>query len=416
MLRTLIILLISFFFPCLMAVCSNEKDDPDKKVEKIHDKIVSIDSHTDTPLRLQQTGFDISKRHDPVKDHSKVDFPRMREGRLDAAFFAVFVSQGKRDSQGFEKAREKADILFDTIYKAVDSNRDIAGIAFTPSDARKLKKHGKSAVFIGMENGYPIGKDIDLVKVYYEKGARYITLCHTKNNDICDSSTDTAEFNGLSEFGKNVVLMMNRVGMMVDVSHVSDKSFYDVLSISKAPVIASHSCSRAMCNNPRNLNDSMLVALAKNGGVIQMCILSEYVKTPPPNPERDSARAAVRKKYGNFDDLDEEKLKAARKEWYSIDDIYPRKMATVSDVIDHIDHIVKLAGIDHVGIGTDFDGGGGVEGCFDASQMKNITKELLKRGYSESDIRKIWGGNFLRVMKKVNKVSMEINKPCPCGS
>ena len=280
---------------------SDKEKDIDKRVDKLHQKILSIDSHTDTPLRLQQKDFDISKRHDPVKDHSKVDFPRMREGRLDAAFFGVFVSQGKRDFNGNAAAKQKADVLFDTICSMLARNKDIAGLALTPEDAWKLKRQGKSAVFIGIENGYPIGTNIDLVKTYYEKGARYITLCHTKNNDICDSSTDTVEFNGLSEFGTNVVLMMNKVGMMIDVSHISDKSFYDVLSVSKAPVIASHSCARALCNNHRNLSDSMLVALAENDGVIQMCILSDYVKTPLPNPSRDSARAAVRKKFRDFE-------------------------------------------------------------------------------------------------------------------
>ena len=394
---------------------SGQETDLDKKVEKIHNKILSVDSHTDTPLRLQTKGFNISERHDPVKDHSKVDFPRMREGMLDGAFFAVFVSQGKRSFEGNEKAKQKADVLFDTLYSMLSRNKDVAGLALTPEDAWKLKRKGKSAVFIGIENGYCIGNDIELVKTYYNKGARYITLCHTKNNDICDSSTDTVEFNGLSEYGRNVVLMMNKVGMMIDVSHISDKSFYDVLSISKAPVIASHSCARALCDNPRNLSDSMLVALAKNDGVIQMCILSDYVKTPPPNPGRDSARAAIRKKYVSWDNLDEETLKTARKEWYAIEDQFPQKLATVSDVVDHIDHIVKVAGIDHVGIGTDFDGGGGVTGCFDVSGMKNITGELLVRGYSEDDIGKIWGGNLMRVMKKVDKLSKTINKPCPCS-
>jgi membrane dipeptidase len=284
------LLLIFLFLPGMKIFCSNDTADIYKKAGKIHDRILSVDSHTDTPLRLQQAGFDISKRHDPVKDHSKVDFPRMKEGRLDAAFFGVFVPQGKRNPEASQKAKQKALILFDTIYSMLAKNHDIAGLALSPDDAWKLKKQGKSAVFIGVENGYPIGTDIDMVKGLYDKGARYITLCHTKNNDICDSSTDTTEFNGLSEFGVNVVKVMNRLGMMVDVSHISDKSFYDVLSVSKAPVIASHSCSRALCNNPRNLSDSMLVALAKNDGVIQVCILSDYVKTPLPNPSRDSAR------------------------------------------------------------------------------------------------------------------------------
>jgi membrane dipeptidase len=414
--KKLISTLLSGILIFTVAVKASEKDkDINKRVEKIHRKILSVDSHTDTPLRLMQSGFDISKRHEPVKDHSKVDFPRMREGKLDAAFFGVFVSQGKRNYEGNANAKQKADVLFDTICTMLGRNKDIAGLALTPEDAWKLKRQGKSAVFIGIENGYPIGNDLELIKTYYNKGARYITLCHTKNNDICDSSTDTTEFNGLSEFGTNVVKMMNKVGMMIDVSHISDKSFFDVLSITKAPVIASHSCSRALCDNPRNLSDSMLVALAANGGVIQMCILSDYVNTPLPNPRRDSARAAVRKKFGDFDKLNDDEMKAARKEWYAIEDIFPQKLATVSEVVNHIDHIVKVAGIDHVGIGTDFDGGGGVAGCFDVSEMKNITKELLLRGYSENDIRKIWGGNLMRVMKQVAKLSKTINKPCACG-
>ena len=198
---------------------------------------------------------------------------------------------------------------------------------------------------------------------------------------------------------------MNRLGMMIDVSHVSDQSFYDVLKLSKTPVLASHSCSRALCDNPRNLTDDMLRALAANNGVVQMCILSDYVKKPLPNPERDSARQAVRKKYNNFQDLKDEQWDAASAEWHALDTKYLHTLATVSDVIDHIDHMVKIAGIDHVGIGTDFDGGGGVEGCKDASQMGNITLELVKRGYTEKDIKKIWGGNLMRVMRDVEKAN-----------
>jgi membrane dipeptidase len=207
---------------------------------------------------------------------------------------------------------------------------------------------------------------------------------------------------------------MNKTGMMVDVSHISDKSFYDVIALSKAPVIASHSCARALCDNPRNMNDDMLRALAKNGGVIQMCILSAYVKKQNPNPVRDSAFARLRKKYQNYENLSKAETEKANKEWDALDDLYPQPLATVSDVVDHIDHIVKIAGFDHVGIGTDFDGGGGVTGCFDVSQMKNITRELLKRGYTTRDIRKIWGGNLMRVMRKVSKIARKLNPECNC--
>jgi membrane dipeptidase len=198
-----------------------------------------------------------------------------------------------------------------------------------------------------------------------------------------------------------VVKKMNRVGMMIDVSHISDSSLCDVLKISKAPIIASHSCSRAMCDNPRNLTDEDLRGIAKNGGVVQMCILTDYVKTPDPNPARDSARVALRLKYNNFQELTPEQEKAGHIEWREIDKKYPQKLASVEDVVDHIDHIVKVVGIDYVGIGTDFDGGGEVSGCYDVSQMKNITLELVKRGYTEEQIRKIWGGNFMRVFKAV---------------
>jgi len=194
---------------------------------------------------------------------------------------------------------------------------------------------------------------------------------------------------------------MNRLGVMIDVSHASDQSFYDVLKMSKVPVIASHSCARALCDNPRNLTDDMLKALAANDGVVQMCILSDYVKKPIPSPERDSARKEIRKKYNNFQDLTDAQWEVASAEWHAIDAEFPRQLASVSDAVDHIDYMVKIAGIDHVGIGTDFDGGGGLSDCKDVSQLGNITLELLKRGYSEKDIKKIWGGNLMRVMSEV---------------
>jgi membrane dipeptidase len=387
----------------------------EKKAAIIHQAVLTIDSHTDTPLRMIQKGFDMSVRHDARKEYSRIDFPRMKDGGLDGAFFGVFVSQGPRNPEAYEKVRLKAIMLFDTIDAVVRRNHDLAESALSPDDAIRLKKIGKRAVFIGIENGYAIGKDLSLISTFYLRGSRYITLCHSKNNDICDSSTDTVEHNGLCPFGKEVVIEMNHVGMMIDVSHMSDKSLKDVLLVSKTPVIASHSCSRALCDNPRNLTDELLRAIAKKGGVIQMCILSDYVKTPLPNPSRDSARASIRKKYNDFDGLSDDEMKAARKEWNSINDKFPQKLATVSDVIDHIDHIVKVAGINHVGIGTDFDGGGGVTGCFDVSEMGNITIELVKRGYSKNEIRKIWGGNLMRVMKRTDKIAMQYKRNCQCN-
>jgi membrane dipeptidase len=261
------------------------------------------------------------------------------------------------------------------------------------------------SILLGMENGYPIGNDLALLDTFYNEGIRYITLCHSDNNDICDSSTDSAEFNGLSKFGVEVVKKMNQLGIMVDLSHASDETFYQVVEVSRAPVIASHSCARALCDHPRNLTDDMLLRLKENGGVIQMCILSRYVRPPVPNPQRDSAKQAVYLEHGDYYSLDDEGKAAFLEDWYQVDYDFPPILATVSDVVDHIDHIVEVAGIDHVGIGTDFDGGGGVEGCYDVSGMGNITLELVKRGYTAAQIRKIWSGNLMRVMKEVEKAS-----------
>jgi len=393
-------------FISLLAVnklSAQKEQNLESKAARIHQSAFTVDSHTDTPLNFLNKRYDISKDNSQTVSRSSVDFPRMRAGGLDAAFFAVFIGQGPRTAEGNAKAKVKAETIFDSIYASVNRNNNISGIATSQAEAMKLVKKKKSVVFIGVENGYPIGSDLSNVKHFYDRGARYITLCHSKNNDICTSSTDTANTKGLSDFGILVVEEMNHLGMMIDVSHVSDQSFFDVMKLSKVPVIASHSCARSLCDNPRNLNDDMLRALAANNGVVQMCILSDYVKKPLPNPERDSVRLAVRKKYNNFQDLTDAQWEVASAEWHTIDEKYPHQLATVSDVVDHIDYMVKIAGIDHVGIGTDFDGGGGVEGCKDVSQMGNITLELVKRGYSEKDIKKIWGGNLMRVMNEVDK-------------
>jgi len=401
--RSIFLLFISMLtFNCISA---QNKNTTEAKAARIHQAAFTVDSHTDAPLNFLNKKYDISIDNSKALSHTCVDFPRMREGGLDAAFFAVFTSQGPRTAEGNAKAKAKAEIIFDSIYASVTRNSNISGIATSQAEAIKLVKQNKSVVFIGVENGYPIGNDLSNVKHFYDRGARYITLCHTKNNDICTSSTDTANKTGLSNFGIEVVREMNRLGMMIDVSHVSDQSFYDVLKLSKAPVIASHSCARALCDNPRNLTDDMLRALDANNGVVQMCILSDYVKKPFPNPVRDSLRQTIRKKYNNFQDLTDGQWEIAITEYHSFDDKFPQQLANVQDVIDHIDHMVKIAGIDHVGIGTDFDGGGGVDGCKDVSQMGNITLELLKRGYSEKDIKKIWGGNLMRVLRDAEKGS-----------
>jgi membrane dipeptidase len=386
----------------LITGCGNEEQRLIKRANRIHASVLIVDTHCDTPMEFAHSDFDLGVRH---KDGS-VDFPRMKEGGLDAEFFAVFTGQGPRDDSSLNNVYKRALEIFDAIHKNVEKNSVVAEMAYTADDAYRLKKAGKIAVFIGIENGYPVGRDLSRVKQFYDLGARYITLSHSRNNDICDSSTDPKgpENNGLSAFGTEVVKEMNRLGIMVDVSHISDKAFYDVLKVSKAPVIASHSSCRALCENKRNMDDKMLLALKANGGVIQICILSNYLKTPEPNPELESKLAEVRQKYGDYNLLSDDKKKLMRSEFREIEKNY-KKFATVQDAVDHIEHVIQVIGVDYVGIGTDFDGGGGIEGCKTVAEMKNITIELLKRGYSTQDIAKIWGGNVMRVLRKVEEIS-----------
>jgi membrane dipeptidase len=395
-----------FLIPAVIFLISGCKSSEEKlidKAERIHSSILTVDTHCDTPMNFAESDFDLGVWH----EEGCVDFPKMKAGGLHSEFFAVFIPQGVRNDSAFDAVHDKALQVFDAIHNDVRNNSKVAEIALTPDDAYRIKKDGKIAAFIGLENGYPIGKDISRIKQYYDLGARYITLAHTRNNDLCDSSTDPAgpENGGLSPLGEKVVAEMNRLGMMVDVSHISDEAFYDVLKISKAPVIASHSSCRALCGSPRNLTDDMLLNLKDNGGVIQICILSSYLKTPEPNPEMDAMLNQVNLKFGDFDKLSADSQKMMRDEYRVIQKNY-EKLATVKDIVDHIDHAVQVIGIDHVGIGTDFDGGGGVEGCRSAADMKNITVELLRRGYSKADIEKIWSGNIMRVMRRVQEISL----------
>jgi membrane dipeptidase len=370
----------------------------------LHRRMLTVDTHCDTPFNLLRTDWKIGDRHDGADRRSgKIDLPRMREGGLDAEFFAAFVGQGPRTPEGYARAKDRALQAIEAVRKMTEEYPSEIGLALIPDDARRLKKEGLLSAFIGMENGYPLGLDVSLVEFFFDRGVRYVTLCHSSDNDICDSSTDRRDpqDNGLSDFGRKIVEECNRVGMMVDISHASDKSFFDVLAVTKAPVIASHSSARAVCDNPRNLSDDMLRALARNGGVIQICFLSAYVKAPVPNPERDAAMKALEAKYGSLRTVQDEVLRAqAMAEREAVNQKFPPDRATVADLVDHIGHVKKVIGVDHVGIGTDFDGGGGVDGCDDVSGMIHVTEELIRRGYTDREIEKIWGGNFIRVFQK----------------
>ena len=404
-------MILSLIFSCAsdLSKIDSEKELIEKALD-IHNRVLTLDTHADTPLRMIQPGFDLSERHDPNETGSKLDYPRMVEGGLDAVFFAAFVAQDIRNDDGHNRAKNLCLQMIDSVITSTNRNSDMVGLALNPEDAYSLEKEGKRAIYIGIENGYPIGNDLSNISLYYKKGVRYITLVHSSNNDLADSSTDSngPEHEGLSDFGNEVVKEMNRLGIMVDVSHGSDSLFYDTIALSKAPIIASHSNARKVTNHERNMTDEMLKLMAKNGGVVQLTMLSNYLREVPPNAEKDSAIAALRSSMKPVAKMTEEEQNEARESIKKLNDMFPVPLANVKNVVDHIDHIVNVAGIDHVGIGCDFDGGGGIEGVFDASEVMNITIELVRRGYSEDQIEKIWGGNLIRVFKEVQAIAEKI--------
>lgn len=320
--------------------------------KSIHQRIITIDSHTDTPM-IFPGEFNIGE-----KEGGKVNLPFMEEGRIDATFMVAYIPQGKRDEEALRMATDYAIERLNQVIRQQALNPGRMAIATTPQQILETKRQGKKAICLGIENGYALGKRIENLHMFKDMGVSYITLCHNGDNDICDSARGKGEWNGLSPFGKEVVKEMNRLGIMVDISHAAESSFYDALETSQAPIIASHSSARLLCDHPRNLTDDQLRALAAHGGVAQICL------------------------YKGFINEDAEK-------------------ASLTDAIRHINHIVNLVGIDHVGIGSDFDGDGEVIGCSATNELINITVRLLEEGYTEEDIRKIWGGNLLRVMTSV---------------
>jgi len=386
----------------------------------IHERALTMDTHADISPNFASDKDDVSS----PENKRQVTLPKMRKGGLDAEFFAVFTPVGVRTDSAYENAYRNARNLFDAIHRLPTNYPDQIDIAYTAADVVRIHKSGKLVACIGVENGYPIGTDLGRLKEFYDKGARYITLTHTDHNQICDTSTprdDEAKelYGGLSPFGVRVVQEMNRLGIMVDVSHTSKKATLAALALSKAPVIASHSGADAINKNPRNVDDETLQAIKARGGVVQVVSLADYIKTRQDSPERVAALDALRREYGlpegrgagarqAMQALTQEQRTRYRATMAEINVKFPRPQVTLQDMVDHIDHIVKVIGVDYVGIGSDFDGGGGVTGWNGADDAFNITLELVKRGYTEDDIRKIWGENLLRVWREVERVAKEL--------
>lgn len=400
------------------AACTGDRpealsdEELEAKARAIHERVLTIDTHDDIPFNFATDEVDPGVRGD-----RQVDLPKMREGGLDAAFFIVYVGQTERTPENYEEAKAQAMVKFNAIHRMTDSlYSDQIELAYTADDVERIHASGKLVALIGIENGYVIGKDLSLLERYHGLGARYITLAHGGHNDIADSATPRenlgdgeSEHDGVSAFGEEVIAEMNRLGIMVDVSHISKAASLDAMRLSRAPVIASHSSTRALCDHPRNMDDEQLRALKENGGVMQTVAFRNYVKEAP--PEKIAARDAIRaafgiEGFGSFQALTDEQHDDYRAQIAALDETWPSP--NVQDFVDHIDHAVALIGIDHVGISSDFDGGGGVEGWDDASESFNVTLELVRRGYTEEEIAKLWGGNLLRVLRAVEGVAAEM--------
>ena len=323
---------------------------------RLHQHMLTLDSHCDTPMFF---GEDI--HFDQRDPKILVDLHKMTEGHLDASIMVAYLPQGERNEETYKAVTAKTNELLDGIERLTLANRQHIGLARTPDDLYQLKHESKKAIMMGIENGYAIGRDLSLIEKFRQRGVDYMTLCHNGDNDICDSARGQSEHGGLSEFGREVVREMNRVGMMVDLSHAAESSFWDALKLSQVPIVCSHSSCRALCDHPRNLTDEQMRALAEVGGVMQITLYNGFLRTDG--------------------------------------------KATILDAVRHINHAVQIMGIEHVGIGTDFDGDGGVPGVANASELINLTRLLRQVGYSNEQLRLLWGENFLRVMRQAQSYS-----------
>lgn len=387
------------------------------KARAIHQRVLTLDTHND----IDPANF-TAERNYTQRLRNQVNLPKMEDGGLDASFFIVFV--GQKDDftpAGYAAAYEQAMQKFAAIHRLTDEIApDRIGLALTPDDVRRIAASGRKVALIGVENGYPLGTDLANIKKFFDLGGRYLSLAHNGHSQFSDSNTGEREgwkWNGLSPLGKQAIAEMNRVGIMIDVSHPSKASMMQALELTKAPIIASHSAVRALCDHSRNLDDEQLRALKANGGVAQIVAFSSYVKCDQRMPpERMPALRQLAQEVGlvgfNADavtTLPPDKRAIYEKRLAEINQQYPAPpRATVKDFVNHIDYAVKIMGIDHVGISSDFDGGGGVDGWNDASETFNVTLELVRRGYTEEQIAKIWSGNLLRVMGEVQKVAKSL--------
>jgi len=396
------ILLVCSLAPVPLFSSQRPPAEAEKTADKVLQEAIIIDTHADTPQMMLDEGYDLAQPDSPFM----VSIPKMRQGHLGAEFLSIWVQVGWPKQDLIHRALD----LVDVVYEQIGRHSDVLGLATTADEIVRLHLQGKFAILLGIEGGHIIQDDLRALDIYDRLGVRYMTLTHTANTDWADSSGDQPKWNGLTDFGKQVVERMNRLGMMVDISHVSDKTFYDTLAVSKAPVIASHSSCRALCDVPRNMTDDMIRALAKNGGVMDINFYSGFLSPDfaaaykKLAPQIRAEESAAEKQYANDP-------KRRFQEIWKIGERYASQISAPSYTLiaDHIEHAVQVGGIDHVGLGSDFDGiDSAPKGMEDVSKLPDLVRELARRGYSERDLKKILGSNLLRVMRQVESVSREM--------
>ncbi|MBO0494243.1 dipeptidase [Pseudomonas sp. Marseille-Q1929] len=384
---------------CMAAMTAHAADEVSPEALALHQRLLVLDSHLDTPMQLSRPGWDILARHTYAEDGSQVDVPRMQDGGLDGGFWVIYTAPVPDTDEGRASASNYGLAMLARIRDLAERSPQTFELALTPDDARRIAGEGKRVVFISMENADPLSADPQRLLTYYRQGLRMLGLVHFSTNEIADSATALPKWHGLSPKGRELVTQANRLGILLDVSHASDAVFDQVLAASTAPIIASHSSSKAVNNHPRNLDDARLRQLAAKGGVVQVNSYGDYLVPLKPNPERQKALAPLYAQYRNLAGLSPEQVKALHADIEAVNQRFPQPKPDLDVFMKHLLHILEVVGPEHVGIGADWDGGGGVVGLEDVSQLPKITQRLLEAGYSEKDLANIWGENLLRVVQ-----------------
>lgn len=384
------------------------------EVYALHQRLMTLDTHLDTPAFFDTAhGYDIMERHSYEREGTQVDYPRMQDGGLDGGFWAIYMGQGPLTPEGYQQVRDKALIRATSIHKMVAANPDVFEIALTSADAARINAAGKKIVYLSMENSYELGEDLSLLDSFYKLGVRMAGPVHNGTNQLADSTNPGAvgaKWGGLSPMGRDYVKRANELGIILDGSHSADTTIEQMIDLSATPIILSHHGCDGVFEHPRNLPDALLKKLAAKGGVIHMNALGSFLKVLPQSKERMEAMAAFRAKWADADDLTGERYEQYLDERSAMNKQFPENRATFDDYMEQVLYAIKLVGVDHVGFGADWDGGGGMTGYDDVSMIPKVTERLLKEGYTEADLQKMWGGNVIRLLKAAEDYKASLKK------